>query len=137
MRHVPDRREICWRVVGSHAALVVAEHHVHHPVQAVLDGPVAAHDGAEQGGNHDQRCEIKPCLMLGFSVRLTAAFDHDDRLQPRPIVAFLEPLDVIDHGCDAGLDTAVIAIHGGVARDLCVGKVPGLLFRGEKLDVLA
>ena len=37
-------------------------------VQAVLDGPVPAHDGAEQGRDHDQRCEVKPCLTLGFSL---------------------------------------------------------------------
>jgi hypothetical protein len=78
--HVFDGGEVGGCVVGSHAALVVAEHHVHHPVEAVLDGPVAAHDGADQGRHHDQRCEIKPCLMLDFSVCLAAAFDHHDRL---------------------------------------------------------
>jgi hypothetical protein len=31
----------------------------------------------------------------------------------------------------------VIAIDSGAAGDLCVGKTPGLLFRGEKRDVLA
>jgi hypothetical protein len=31
----------------------------------------------------------------------------------------------------------MIAIDRGVAGDLCVGKVPGLLFRGKKRDVLA
>ena len=29
----------------------------------------------------------------------------------------------------------MIAIDGGVACDLCIGKIPGLLFRGEQLDV--
>ena len=51
-------------------------------------------------------------------------------------MAFLQPIDVIYHGCGARLDAAVIAIDGGIAGDLCVGKAPGLLFRGEKLDVL-
>jgi hypothetical protein len=137
MCRASDRREILWRVVGSDTALVVAEHHIHHPVQAVLDGPMAAQDGADQSRDRDQGCEIQPCLMLGFSVGLTAAFDHDDRLQTRPVMAFLKPLHIIYRGCGAGLDMAVIAIDGGVARDRCVGKVPGLLLRGEKLDVLA
>ena len=75
--------------------------------------------------------------MLGFSADLTAGFDHDHPLQPRPVMAFLKPIDVIYHGCSAGFDTAVIAIDSGVAGDLCVGKIPSLLFRGEKLDVLA
>jgi hypothetical protein len=50
--------------------------------------------------------------MLSFPVGRTAAFDHDDRLQPRPVMAFLKPLDIIDHGCGTDLDTAVIAIDG-------------------------
>jgi hypothetical protein len=50
---------------------------------------------------------------------------------------FLKPLDLIHHGCRAGFDATVIAVDRGFARDLCVGKVPALLFRGEKLDVLA
>ena len=36
--------EIGWRVLGADAAFVVAENHIHHPVQAVLDCPVAADD---------------------------------------------------------------------------------------------
>jgi hypothetical protein len=136
MGDVFDGGEIRWRVVGSHAALVIAEHHVHHPVQAVLDRPMAAHDGAEKCRNDDQGCEIKSCFILDFSVRLTAAFDHDDRLQPRPVVPFLKPLDIIYHRRGSGFDATVIAIDRGVAGELCLGKVPGPLFRGEKRDVL-
>jgi hypothetical protein len=40
--HVFYRREVGWRIPGSHAAFVVAEDHVHDPMQAVLDGPMAA-----------------------------------------------------------------------------------------------
>jgi hypothetical protein len=98
---------------------------------------MAAHDGADQGRDHNQGCEIKPCLLLGFSVALTAAFDQDHRLQPWPVMPLLKPLDVIHHGCGAGFGATVIAVDRGVARDLCVGKVSGPLFRGEKLDVLA
>ena len=137
MRHVFDRREVGGRVVGSHAALVVAKHHVHHPVQAVLDGPVAAHDGADQGRDHDQGREIKPCLMLGFSVDLTAAFDHDHGLQPRPLMPFLKPLDVIYNGCGASFDTAVIAVDRLMAADLGILKAVGFLLGREKLDILA
>src|SRR5882757_7824878 len=102
MRHMFDRGEVGGSMVGSHTALVITEHNVHHPVEAVLDGPVAAYDGADQGRDDDQGCEIKPCLILGFSVGLAAAFYHDHGLQPWPVMAFLKPLDVIDHGCGAG-----------------------------------
>jgi hypothetical protein len=92
---------------------------------------------ADQGCGHSQRCEIKSCLMLDFSIALPAAFKHDDRLQPGPVMALLKPRDVIDHRCGMGLDPAVIAIDGGIAGDGCIGKVFGLLFCGEQLDVLA
>src|ERR1019366_4457242 len=54
MGHVFDGGEIGRGVIGSDAALVVAEDHVHDPMQAVLDCPVAAHDRSEEGGQHDQ-----------------------------------------------------------------------------------
>ena len=57
-----------------------------------------------------QRCDIKACLLLDFSADLAAALDHDDGFQARPVVAFLEPLDVVDDGGGSGLDAAVIAI---------------------------
>ena len=40
--HVLDGGEVGGSVIGSHAAFVVAKDHVHDPVQAVLDGPMAA-----------------------------------------------------------------------------------------------
>src|SRR3954467_14833018 len=43
-RHVFDGGEVGWGVVGSDAAFVIAEDHVHDPVQAILDGPMASHD---------------------------------------------------------------------------------------------
>src|SRR4051812_34483905 len=43
-RHVFDGGEVGGGVVGSDAAFIVAEDHIHDPVQAVLDGPMASHD---------------------------------------------------------------------------------------------
>ena len=45
--HVFDGGEVGGSVIGADAALVVAEDHVHHPVEAVFDRPMAADDGAE------------------------------------------------------------------------------------------
>ena len=42
MGHVLDGGEVGRRVIGSDVALVVAEDRVHHPMQAVLNCPVAA-----------------------------------------------------------------------------------------------
>jgi hypothetical protein len=40
--HTPEGREVGGRVFGADATFVVAEGHVHDPVQAVLDRPMAA-----------------------------------------------------------------------------------------------
>ena len=54
MSHVLDGGEVCWRVIGSDPALVIAENHVHDPVQAVFDRPMAAHNRPEERRYHDQ-----------------------------------------------------------------------------------
>ena len=46
--HVLEGGEVGRRIVGSNAAFVVAEDHVHHPVEAVLHCPMAADDRPER-----------------------------------------------------------------------------------------
>ena len=45
MRHMLKCYEVCCGVAHAHPAVIVAKDHVHHPMQTVLNGPVAA-DGA-------------------------------------------------------------------------------------------
>src|SRR5215813_4839171 len=40
--HVLDRGEVRGGVIGADTAFVVAEHHIHEPMKAVLDHPMAA-----------------------------------------------------------------------------------------------
>src|SRR5208282_2862847 len=54
MGYVFNGGEIGRGVIGPDAALVIAEDHVHDPVQAVLNRPVAAHDRSEESRRHDQ-----------------------------------------------------------------------------------
>ena len=54
-------------VIGSDAAFVVAEDHVHHPVQAVLDRPVAADDGADLACEPGERGDVEAGLALDLS----------------------------------------------------------------------
>ena len=56
--HVLDGGEVGRRVRAPYAALVVAEHHVHHPVQPILDAPVAAHRVAYLLGVARQRADV-------------------------------------------------------------------------------
>src|SRR6201981_2937017 len=48
--HVLDGGEIGGSVIGPNAALVIAEDHVHNPMQAVFDGPMCTNDRSELGG---------------------------------------------------------------------------------------
>src|SRR5947209_5757566 len=71
--HVFDGGEVGGHAVGSHAALVVAEHHIP-PGAGLSRWTSGCARWGRLDGNHDNWREIKPSLMLGFSVRLTAAF---------------------------------------------------------------
>lgn len=62
--HVFDCGEIGGRVIGSEAALVVAEDHIHDPMQAILDRPMSAHDRSQEVGQQDQRGDVEPRLLL-------------------------------------------------------------------------
>ena len=115
--HVLDGGEVGRGVVGSDPALVIAEDHVHDPVQAVLDRPVAADDRTQQVRRQHQRGDVEACLPLDLSADLARAFDHDDGLQARPVVAFLQPGDIVDDGGGPGFDAAVIAIDRLVPAD--------------------
>ena len=135
--HVLDGSEIGRGVLGTNAALVIVEDHVQNPMQAVLNGPVTAHDRPEEVRRHHRRGDIKPRLRLGFSADLMAAFDHDDGFRVRPCVALLEPADIMYDGGGSGFDAAVIGIDGGVLTDRGVLEAIGFLFGNEELDVLA
>ncbi|MBI1209743.1 MAG: transposase, partial [Azospirillum sp.] len=51
--HVLESGDVGRCVVGTDAAIVVAEGHVHDPVEAILDRPVVANDPAHRGCQED------------------------------------------------------------------------------------
>jgi hypothetical protein len=93
-----DGGEFGGGMTDADAALVVAESHVHDPVQAVLDGPMLSNDCGEQVCVVDLGCDVEAGFGLDFGADLSAAFDDDDGLEPWPVVAFLEPVDIVDDG---------------------------------------
>jgi hypothetical protein len=135
--HVPDGGEVGRSVVGSDPALVVAEDHVQNPVQTVLDCPVAADDRTQQVRQQDQRRDVEARFPLELSGGLSRALDHDHGLQARPVVAFLQPGDIVNDGGGSGLDAAMIAVDCLITADLGVLEASGLLFGDEQLDILA
>ena len=88
MRHVFDVSEIGWSVIGSDPGFVIAENHVHDPVETVLNGPMASYDRSQQVRQRDQRGDVKPRVLLDHTSRFARAFDHRDGIQARPVMAF-------------------------------------------------
>ena len=109
-----DGGEVGWGVVGSDAAFVITEDHVHDPVQAVLDGPMASHDHGQAFGWQAQRRDEEPRLPFNRATDLADAVDDDDAVQAGPVVALLQPGDIVQDGGIPGLDAAVIAVDGFV-----------------------
>ena len=103
MRHVFDGGEVGRGMIGSDPTLIVAENHVHDPVQTVLDRPVAAYDRSQKMRQHNQRGDVKPCILLDHAVGFADAFDYCDGVQTRPGMAFSQPVEVMNDGDGAGL----------------------------------
>ena len=135
MGHVFEGGEVCGCVIGSEAAFVVAKDHVHNPVQPVLDLPMASDRRPDLVGEPGEGRDIEAGLALDLVGDFPGAFDHDDALQLRPVVAFFEPGDVVDGGVASGFDAAVIAIDRLVAADLGILEVIGFLLGHEQLDI--
>ena len=116
MGDVLDGGEICRGVLGSDAAFVVAEDHIHDPMEAVLDRPMAAHDRPQKLAGQDQRGDdrsvsrARPCRSISRMLStMTTAF------QAGPGMSLLEPGDIVDDSGGSGLDATVIAIDRVVA----------------------
>ena len=74
MGHVLDGGKVGGSVIGSDSAFVVAEDHVHHPMQAVLDSPMTADDRSQKAGQQDQGGDVEACLLLDLAADFAACF---------------------------------------------------------------
>ena len=106
-------------------------------MEAVLDGPVIADEGADVDGHEGQRGDIEAAFALDLVAGLAGALDDDEARQAGPLVTLLQPADVVNDGDGAGLDAAVVAVDALVPADGGVLEVIGFLLVGEQLDVLA
>jgi hypothetical protein len=111
-------------MVCSDPAFVVAEYHVHDPVQAVLDGPMASDDWPEKMRQHDQRRDVIARLAFDLAAEFTRAFDDGDSVQARPVVPLAQPFDIVDDRSGAGLDPAIVSINrlGSVRISVCEAR---------------
>ena len=129
--------EIRWCVISSNPDLVVTKHHVHDPVQAVFDRPVAAYGRPQKSRQHHQRRDVVACFPLDFSADFTTALNDSHSFETRPLMALLEPVDVVDDGRGSGLDAAMVAVDRRILADFGVGEAFGLLLGDEQFDVIA
>lgn len=109
--HLLQRDEVGRGVFSPDAAFIVAKDHVHDPVQAVLDDPVVTDHRPDRHGGRRQRGYVEARFSLVLTVELAGAFDHDDPCEARPIMALLQPSDIVDRRVSARLDAAVIAVE--------------------------
>ena len=65
------------------------------------------------------------------------AFNYDDGVEARLLVAHLEPVDIVDHGVALGLDTAMISVDCWVRSDRCILVFQDFILIDEDLDILA
>ncbi|HZN96418.1 MAG TPA: hypothetical protein VFB61_01650, partial [Gemmatimonadales bacterium] len=63
---------------------------------------MGADDWSHLRGGHDQRRDVKAGFRLGFFAGFPDAFDHDDALQARPVMAVAEPFGIVDDRCRPG-----------------------------------
>ena len=87
--------------------------------------------------SHTRGGDVEARLPLDLVADFARALDHDDAFQSRPIVAFLQPSDIMDRGVGSGFDAAVIAVDRLIAADLCILEAVGFLLGGKHLDILA
>jgi hypothetical protein len=105
--------EVFGRMILAGAHPVLVEDDIEHPVQAVLDLPVGAHDREETGGGERPREQVVAGGERGPAVLLARGGDLADRPEAGKFVGFGEPGDVVDDRGAAGLDAAVVAVGGG------------------------
>src|SRR5215210_7288112 len=92
------------------AGLVLVHHHVQHPVQPVLDVPVAPHDLAEALRAENRAQQIVAGLDRRLAPDLATGSDLADRLEPRPGMALLQPSNVAGEAGSTLLEAAMPGI---------------------------
>jgi hypothetical protein len=122
-------------VLCPDAAFIVAEDHVHDPVEAILDRPMAPHDRPRRVGSQRKRGDLEAGLTLDLACGFAGALNDDDGLQTRPFVPFLKPVNIVDDSIGSGLDTTMIAVNASVLADFAVVKAARILLGHEERNI--
>ena len=74
-RQPAQQRKVLRTMSEAEPAVILPEAHVQHPVQPVLDPPVAPHPAAVLGGRPGPTADVIPGLRRGRAVRRSLAQD--------------------------------------------------------------
>ena len=97
-----------------------------------LDHRILGPYGGLHGGPDGNRCRDLALAML-----ISRILEHGHRFRSGPVVAFLQPGDIVDDRGGSGLDAAVIAVDRLVPADRGVLEFRGLLLGHKQLNILA
>lgn len=81
---------------GSQAAVVVAQDHVHHPVERVSGGPMSPDHRAGRMGRERRRGDGEARVAPALQRDPARAFAHDNAVQTRPVLPVPQPSDVVN-----------------------------------------
>jgi hypothetical protein len=90
---------------------------------------------ADEIGEQDHRSDVKARLLRDLAIDLELALDHDDAVQPGPVVAFLQLGHIVDRNIVSRFDAPEFAIKRLAPADRRVLETIGFLLSGEQLYV--
>ena len=128
--------KVGWGIFLSDPALVIAEDHIHDPVQAVFDAPMLSYGRGDSWCVGGERSDIEAGFDFRFHCKLAPRPNHDNSIQSGPRVAVSQPFDICADGILPDLQATMIFSRGGVTKDSGIGEIPGFLFREKKLHVV-
>ncbi len=115
---LPQHRQVFLRIAHPHPALVFPKAHVQHPVQPVLDPPMAPHCSRHLPGIARQATQVVPHRRRGgLPGYLPGRRDPGNTPQAHPAASRVQPGD---HRADAPLQPPMVLLHGPdvVVRDI-------------------
>lgn len=100
-------------VAQSSSVLILVHDHIQSPLEPVFHAPMLANNGVETLRRQSFAEQVVGHFGSCFLWRLANSNHFADRPQARPLVLFLEPIDIRGNRCRAGLDSSVVGLDDG------------------------
>ncbi len=127
--HVSEDGHVIGCVFEAVSVLILVHGDIQSPMEAVFDIPMRA-DYFVEASSGKRRTEQ---VISGFAGRFVFALPDAGYLadggKAGPVVAFLEPGDIVCDSRGSGFDAAVVTVYGrdgvtGLAREPCAARIP-------------